>query len=272
MSSQSLFQVKGTGSEEGITVFCTPGVNTETINISDLIAKEEEEKKNGNSSGSSNSSSSNDDNTPQEQQQQTEISNLHGSWKCNCGVTNEENTIRCMECFGWKEAAEGNNNTTAPSKKKKSNNKKKEKKKLKKQLYYIKIRHVIEHILQKENEVDEKAANAYCEEVSDAMELFGDYSNNNDDDDDDGSDSISKDGDNSDDEKGDDDDDSSSLPPQPPSPRLTRQRFSDIAWKENRTHYEKSSSRVGVEYQVDVLPVAGSYQHKSEDDEEDDVL
>jgi hypothetical protein len=272
MSSQSLSQVKGTGNEEGITVFCTPGVNTETINISDLIAKEEEEKKKTSGSSVSSSSSSNDDNTSQEQQQQTEISNLQGSWKCNCGVTNEENTIRCMECFGWKEAAEGNNNTTAPpSKKKKSNNNKKKKKKMKKQLCYIKIRHVIEHILQKENEVDEKAANAYCEEVSDAIELFGDYSNNNDDDD--GSDTISKDGDNSDDdEEGDDDDDSSSLPPQPPSPRLTRQRFSDIAWKENRTHYEKSSSRVGVEYQVDVLPVAGSYQQKSEDDEEDDVL
>ena len=151
-----------------------------------------------------------------------------------------------------------------------NNNNKKKEKKTKKQLYYIKIRHVIEHILEKENEVDEKAANAYCEEVSDAMEIFGDYSNNNHDDD--GSDSISKDGDNSDEEEGDEDDDSSSLPPQPPSPRLTRQRFSDIAWKENRTHYEKSSSRVGVEYQVDVLPVAGSYQQKSEDDEEEDVL
>ena len=177
-----------------------------------------------------------------------------------------------MECFGWKEAAEGNNTTTnALSKKKRSSNNKKKEKKIKKQLYYIKIRHVIEHILQKENDVDEKAANAYCEEVSDAMEIFGDYSNNNHDDD--GSDIISKDGDNSDEEEGDEDDDSSSLPPQPPSPRLTRQRFSDIAWKENRTHYEKSSSRVGVEYQVDVLPVAGSYQQKSEDDEEEeDVL
>ena len=124
--------------------------------------------------------------------------------------------------------------------------------------------------MQKENEVDEKATNAYCEEVSDAMELFCYYSNNNNNDD--GSDTISRNGDNSDDDEDDEDDDSSSLPPQPPSPRLTRQRFSDIAWKENRTHYEKSSSRVGVEYQVDVLPVAGSYQQKSEDDEEDDVL
>ena len=53
--------------------------------------------------------------------------------------------------------------------------------------------------------------------------------------------------------------------PMSPNTRMTRQRFSDIAWKENRTHYEKSSSRVGNEYQVDVLPKVGSHTDTEEE-------
>ena len=143
-------------------------------------------------------------------------------------MANEEGTIRCEACFGWRENStavvvvdKGRNSTTT-----------------KKPQYYTKMKHVIGQILKKENEVETKAAEAYETVVSDAMELFG--ASTSDDEEDDGVNNHYE-------------------VPMSPTARMTRQRFSDIAWKENRTHYEKSSSRVGVEYQVDVLPAVGSH-------------
>lgn len=52
--------------------------------------------------------------------------------------------------------------------------------------------------------------------------------------------------------------------PSSPSRGTPRQvHINHFAWKDERTHYEKASSRVGPEYQVDILPVAGSYTFNS---------
>ena len=114
--------------------------------------------------------------------------------------------------------------------------------------------------------MERKAAEAYEDVVNNAIELFGgsisdtDHNNNNDDDD------TSTSNNNNHHHHQD-------IPMSPTAQRMTRQRFSDIAWKENRTHYEKSSSRVGSEYQVDVLPVVGSYRSVDMNkDEEEEVL
>lgn len=39
----------------------------------------------------------------------------------------------------------------------------------------------------------------------------------------------------------------------------TRKKHVNVDWKNERRHFMKASSRVGQEYQVDVLPPAGSY-------------
>lgn len=66
-----------------------------------------------------------------------------------------------------------------------------------------------------------------------------------------------------------DDEKSDKKPQMMTSPsRTTRQNINNdndddhrqhFAWKDERTHYEKSTSRVGSEFQVSVLPAAGSY-------------
>mmetsp|Transcript_32399 Transcript_32399/g.48312 ORF Transcript_32399/g.48312 Transcript_32399/m.48312 type:complete len:614 (-) Transcript_32399:34-1875(-) len=221
--------VKGTGQQEGLTIFCPPGTTTniDISQISTLILAQQNNDKDDDDNSHS---------TPKQQVQQVvqplpsvpELANQQGPWTCVCGVANEEGTIRCEACFGWRENStavvvdKGNSTTT------------------KKPQYYTKMKHVIGQILKKENEVESKAAEAYEAVVSDAMELFG--ASTSDDEDEDGANNHHN-----------------NEVPMSPTARMTRQRFSDIAWKENRTHYEKSSSRVGVEYQVDVLPVVGSH-------------
>ncbi|KAK1732349.1 hypothetical protein QTG54_016979 [Skeletonema marinoi] len=219
--------VKGTGQQEGLTIFCPPGTTTniDIPQISTLILSQQNNDKDDDDNNSHS--------TPKQQVVQPlpsvpELANQQGPWTCVCGVANEEGTIRCEACFGWRENStavvvvdKGRNSTTT-----------------KKPQYYTKMKHVIGQILKKENEAETKAAEAYETVVSDAMELFG--ASTSDDEEDDGVNNHYE-------------------VPMSPTARMTRQRFSDIAWKENRTHYEKSSSRVGVEYQVDVLPVVGSH-------------
>jgi hypothetical protein len=233
-------QVKGTGDEEGLSIFCPPGGavsgNLDIPQISNTLLLAEN---NNNDNDDANSHQ-----TPPPQPPLKHHSNIpelvhqQGPWTCICGITNEEGTIRCEECFGWRESSATTTTTTTGAA---DSSKKKKKTAPKQQEYYTKIRHVLEYILQtKETEMDIKAADAYIGVISNAMELFGESSTNNNNDNDD------------------DIHNHHHSIPMSPNGRMTRQRFSDIAWKENRTHYEKNSSRVGVEYQVDSLPVVGS--------------
>ena len=97
--------------------------------------------------------------------------------------------------------------------------------------YFSKVRDVIERILEKKGAAEAKAADAYLELATDASDIFAGHQK---------------------DKKG------------VPSPSssiklLTESKTNDLAWKDERTHFEKSSSRVGPEFQVDVLPDAGSH-------------
>ena len=107
------------------------------------------------------------------------------------------------------------------------------------------MRQVITHVLKKDTGAERKAAEAYVKVITNARELFGGSSS-----------STSSTNSNNNDEEEDNVENNVAMSP---TTRMTRQRFSDIAWKENRTHYEKSASRVGREYQVDVLPAVGSH-------------
>eukprot|EP01082_Thalassiosira_pseudonana_P013581 g12456.t1.1.5e17418b g12456 g12456.t1 contig6:1958093-1959605(+) len=126
------------------------------------------------------------------------------TWDCTCGYTNPGSRTRCKSCQGWKGG-----------------------KRLPK-AYYNRIRDVIERVLEKRNEAEAKAAEAFLSAVPDYV--------------------------------------AEQFLPQPKQekalvarPRRTRQRSADVDWKHERTHYPKATSRVGQEYQVDVLPDAGSY-------------
>ena len=81
--------------------------------------------------------------------------------------------------------------------------------------YFSKVRDVIERVLEKNNETEAMAADAYTELVG-----------------------------------------GKSLPPSPS--RKTLEKIDLCAWKDERTHFSKSSSRVGPEFQVGTLPKAGS--------------
>jgi hypothetical protein len=81
--------------------------------------------------------------------------------------------------------------------------------------YFSKVSDVIERVLEKNNETEAIAADAYTELVG-----------------------------------------SKSLPSSPS--RKTREKIDLCAWKDERIHYNKSSSRVGPEFQVSTLPKAGS--------------
>jgi hypothetical protein len=81
--------------------------------------------------------------------------------------------------------------------------------------YFCEVRDVIERVLEKNNETEAMAADAYTELVG-----------------------------------------SKSVPSSPSS--KTREKIDLCAWKDERTHYKKSSSRVGPEFQADTLPKAGS--------------
>ncbi|KAL7535320.1 hypothetical protein ACHAXR_010414, partial [Thalassiosira sp. AJA248-18] len=101
--------------------------------------------------------------------------------------------------------------------------------------YFNKVRDVIERVLEKKNEVEAKAAHAYLELVPDASGMFTD-------------------------QKG--------RKTEPSPPRNTRKNDNHFSWKDvERTHYEKTSSRVGTEFQVSVLPAAGSHTSTNADDD-----
>lgn len=124
-------------------------------------------------------------------------------WDCtSCGHTNPSDKLLCTgvvgeeRCMGWKK---GN-----------------------KESYFNKVRDVIVRIMGRENEVEEKAADAFEELVPDAADMFVDVDES-------------------------------------PS-RHTRHHMQHFAWKDDaRVHFEKASSQVGSEFQVSVLPAAGSY-------------
>ena len=92
--------------------------------------------------------------------------------------------------------------------------------------YLSKVRDVIERVLEKKSVAEAKAADAYVDLVPDASDMFMDQKDKK----------------------------------REPSPsHSNRQDINHFDWKDERTHFEKSSSRVGPEFQVDVLPAAGSY-------------
>ena len=134
-------QVKGTGQQEGLTIFCPPGTTTniDIPQISTLILSQQNNDKDDDDNNSHS--------TPKQQVQQVvqplssvpELANQQGPWTCVCGVANEEGTIRCEACFGWRE------NSTAVVVVDKGNT-------TKKPQYYTKMKHVIGQILKKENE------------------------------------------------------------------------------------------------------------------------
>lgn len=97
-----------------------------------------------------------------------------------------------------------------------------------KRSHFIKVRDLLERVFEKKNDAESKAADAYLKIVPDAFDMFTEKK-----------DKTSE---------------------TPPSPSRSRQSIcAHSAWKDERIHFEKASSRVGPEFQVDVLPAAGSY-------------
>ena len=92
--------------------------------------------------------------------------------------------------------------------------------------YFSKVRDVIERVLEKKGAAEAKAADAFVVLVPNATELFHKK-----------------------DEKRD----------QAPTHSVPQVLAALSTWKEDRTHFEKASSRIGSEFQVDALPAAGSY-------------
>lgn len=91
--------------------------------------------------------------------------------------------------------------------------------------YFRKVRDVIERVLEKKNTAEAMAADAYLEIVPDASDMFTDKEEKS----------------------------------EPSCPSRQRHNNNHFSWKDERTHFEKSSSRVGPDFQVDVLPAAGSH-------------
>ena len=96
--------------------------------------------------------------------------------------------------------------------------------------YFGRVRDVIERVLEKKNEAEAQAADAFLNLVPDAMDTFAEQ------------------GDKKDKRK-----------PAATIKNVKNKEVNNLSWKDDRTHYEKASSRVGPEFQVDELPVAGSY-------------
>ena len=150
------------------------------------------------------------------------------TWICaSCGHTNSNAKSRCTGTFG-----EGQRCMTWRGGKR-----------LRKP-YFSKVRDVIERILEKNNEAEAIAADAYTELVPYVTDLFAEQKEKID-------------------PKG-----SRSVVPYSPSTH-TRQKIDLCEWKHERTHYNKSSSRVGPEFQVDSLPKAGSCTNPTNADTED---
>jgi hypothetical protein len=93
--------------------------------------------------------------------------------------------------------------------------------------FYIRIRDVIDRVLEKRNEVETKIANAYLDEI---MLL--------------------------------DEDSEYEAAVQPPKRILSPRHATrlDLSWKEGGSTFPRSCSRVGSEYQAVDLPLAGSFK------------
>ena len=119
------------------------------------------------------------------------------------------------------------------------------------------MRDVIERVLEKKNEAEAMAADAYLEIVPDANDMFIDQTDKKREPTPSPRKIDQKVGkkkpsaprkiDRKDKKK------------EPPPSRKSQLNIDDSVWKDERTHYEKSSSRVGPEFQVSTLPSAGAY-------------
>ena len=105
--------------------------------------------------------------------------------------------------------------------------------------YFRKVRDVIERVLEKKSVAEAKAADAFVELVPEASEMFTDKKEKK-----------------------------YELSPHPDN----QKKINHFAWKDERTHYEKSSSRVGPEFQVAILPAAGSYTYTTTVGHDGDAL
>ncbi|KAL7533674.1 hypothetical protein ACHAWF_004592 [Thalassiosira exigua] len=143
---------------------------------------------------------------------------VEGSWICeSCSRNNMKASSRCGQCMAWRGG--------------------------RRRRYLKKVRDVIERILQKKNDVDARAADAFVELVPNAYSMFSEQKD--------------KKGGPSPDKKC-----GSSNGKKSKSPSKEKSLDISSAWKDERTHFEKTSSRVGPEFQVDLLPAAGSYTSK----------
>ena len=145
----------------------------------------------------------------------TEKASPSFEWKCatNCRHTNSaENKRRGgaagdeKQCMAWRGC-----------------------RRLSSRLYFRTVRDVLARVLERSNEVETTAADAYTELVPNVADIFTEK------------------------DKSEQKDKKSSTS----SSREIRQKV-DL-WKDERTHYDKTASRVGPEFHVDTLPKAGSY-------------
>ncbi len=200
----STHKVEGEGKDEGLTYFLPPGVT---------MGHEGEEH----------------EDTPQSPSKENPSPPIDdGPWICaSCGHTNVTAKSRCngtfgegLRCLAWR----GGKRVRKP--------------------YFNKVRDVIERILEKNNEAEAIAADAYTELVPHVADLFTEQK----------------------DKKG---MKGSRSEPSSPSSQ-TRQKIDLCSWKDERTHYKKSSSRIGSEFQVDTLPEAGSCTNPTNHTDADD--
>jgi len=215
------YQAKGEGEAEGTTYFLPPGIS---MDDKDSVISSPTQNE-------SNTSSAQNVNNKEEDEEDD------GPWDCpSCGYTNTTSKARCTnilrdntgdgrqdKCMAWREG--------------------------KRKKYFKKIKDVLQRVLEKKNEAESMAADAFLELIPDGADIF--LSNQKRD-------------------KGSGDPSLSPTPDKrytdaynPHSPdRLTPRQHHSIhfGWKdEGRMHYEKTESKVGPEYQVDILPTAGSY-------------
>ena len=187
----STIKVEGEGKDEGLTYFLPPGVT---------MGHEGEEHID----------------TPQSPSKENPSPPIDdGPWLCaSCGHTNVTAKSRCcgsfgegLRCMAWR----GGKRVRKP--------------------YFSRVRDVIERVLEKNNEAEAIAADAYTELVPHVADLFTEQEDKK------------------------EPRDSKSVPS---SSSQTRQKNDLSSWKDERTHYNKSSSRIGSEFQVARPPKAGS--------------
>ena len=236
---QTQLQVKGEGEDEGAKYFVPLGIT---------MGKKGEQNESPAQDDASQSSPISKETQETPTPASPSKSSDEGPWECsNCGHTNPGTNQRCTgktaiaRCMAWRGG-----------------------KRLKKQ-YFSKLRDVIQRVLEKKSEAEEKAATAYLELVPDAPDLFVDK------------DKMPKAETPKEEGKKieptspqkervktpppEEEDQNTETDASSPS-KNTRKSINSIshsAWKYETTHFEKSCSRVGPEYHVSVLPVAGSY-------------